>query len=219
AVNQNGRWAPHFSYLRQAIRSGMLGEIVSVDFSLQWDHDWVADTVFNEVRHLLLYDFAIHWFDMTCCFLHGKEPQRVFASIRKSPSQKSKQPLLGHALMDFAGGQATLSLDGNTPLGQQDQTIVVGTKGTARAVGESLSKQDVKVHTEKGWFSPDLKGAWFENGFEGTMGELLLAIEEGRTPTHNAEENLDSLALCFAAVASSVEGWAKTVGEVTRLVD
>ena len=37
AVNQNGRWAPHFSYLRNAIASGLIGRVTSVDFSLQWD--------------------------------------------------------------------------------------------------------------------------------------------------------------------------------------
>jgi len=219
AVNQNGRWAPHFAYLNQVVRSGILGDIVSVDLSLQWDHDWVADTVFNEVRHLLLYDFAIHWFDITCCFLPGKDPQRVMASVRKSPTQKSKQPLVGHVFMDFDQAQANLSLNGSTRLGQRDRTVIVGSKGTARSTGPSLSDQMVTVHTEAGWFQPRLEGTWFKNGFEGTMGELLCAIEEGRTPSHNAEENLNSIALCFAAVASSVEGWPKTVGEVLRVVD
>ncbi len=217
AVNQNGRWSPHFAYIREVIQSGALGEIVSVDLSLQWDHDWVADTVFNEVQHLLLYDFAIHWFDMTCCFLERKEPQRVLASVRKSPHQKSKQPLVGHVLMDFDGAQATLCLNGSTKLGQQDRTLVVGTHGTARSFGPSLSEQEVQVHTEAGWYRPELEGTWFKNGFEGTMGELLCAIEEDRAPSHNAEENLNGLALCFAAVASSLDGWPKTVGEVQRL--
>ena len=41
AVNQNGRWAPHFSYLRKAIASGLIGRVTSVDFSLQWDQTWI----------------------------------------------------------------------------------------------------------------------------------------------------------------------------------
>ena len=217
AVNQNGRWAPHFAYLNETIKAGLLGEVVSVEFSLQWDHDWVADTVFNEVPHLLLYDFAIHWFDMTCCFLSGKKASRVVASVLKSPNQKSKQPLVGHVLVEMEGAQATLVLNGRTQVGQQDETIVVGTNGTARAIGPSLSDQSVIVHTEEGWFRPTLEGTWFENGFAGTMGELLCAIEGRRMPTHNAEENLRSLELCFAAVASSVSGHPEPVGGMTHL--
>ncbi len=38
AVNQNGRWAPPFSYLTAAVRSGLIGEVASVDFTLQCDH-------------------------------------------------------------------------------------------------------------------------------------------------------------------------------------
>ena len=29
AVNQNGRWAPHFAYMREAVRAGLVGDLVS----------------------------------------------------------------------------------------------------------------------------------------------------------------------------------------------
>jgi predicted dehydrogenase len=54
AVNQNGRWAPHFSYMAAAIRAGVIGEVASIDFMLHWDHTWTAGTSFEEVHHLLL---------------------------------------------------------------------------------------------------------------------------------------------------------------------
>ena len=38
--------------------------------------------------------------------------------------------------------------------------------------------------------SPALKGDWFPDGFHGTMGELLCAIEEDREPINSARENL-----------------------------
>ena len=34
AVNQNARWAPHFSYMRQAVASGLIGEIQAVHFAV-----------------------------------------------------------------------------------------------------------------------------------------------------------------------------------------
>jgi predicted dehydrogenase len=41
AVNQNGRWAPHFAYMRQALAAGVIGEVASVDFGVQWNHNWI----------------------------------------------------------------------------------------------------------------------------------------------------------------------------------
>ena len=48
------------------------------------------------------------------------------------------------------------------------------------------------------------------------MAELLSAIAENREPTNSARDNLDSLALCFAAVASAERGSGET-GTVRQL--
>jgi hypothetical protein len=34
AVNQNGRWAPHFAYLRQAAKAGLLGDVMAAHLSV-----------------------------------------------------------------------------------------------------------------------------------------------------------------------------------------
>ena len=54
-----------------------------------------------------------------------------------------------------------------------------------------------------GWRGPRCAGTWFPDGFHGTMGELLRAVEEKREPENSARNNLESLALCFAAIASA----------------
>src|SRR5690242_9714125 len=55
AVNQNGRWAPHFAYLRAAVAGGAIGDLASANFTVNWDHSWTADTAFNEIYDLVLY--------------------------------------------------------------------------------------------------------------------------------------------------------------------
>lgn len=94
AVNQNGRWAPHFSYLRTAVKEGLLGELASAHFRVHWDHGWVEGTPFEKVRHLILYDFAIHWFDILSCIMGNRPPRRVFASATRSVTQQVSPPLL-----------------------------------------------------------------------------------------------------------------------------
>jgi len=49
------------------------------------------------------------------------------------------------------------------------------------------------------------------------MGELLCAIEENREPENSGIDNLQSLELCYAAVAAAEEGEPKIPGEVREL--
>src|SRR4051812_22178970 len=89
AGNQNGRWAPHFSYIRHAIAAGLIGEIFAAHLAVHWNHNWIKGTHFEKVRHIVLYDFAIHWFDILTTFI-DRPAKRVFASFTRSPSQEAK---------------------------------------------------------------------------------------------------------------------------------
>lgn len=217
AVNQNGRWAPHFSYLATAIDAGLIGEVTSLDCTLQWDHTWTAGTPFENVHHLVLFDFGIHWFDLVTRLLRGRRAQRVWASVAHTSAQKMKPPILAHAAIDFEGAQARLAFNGHVQLGQEDRTVVCGTAGTLRSFGPSLSEQTVTLTTAAGRATAALEGTWFVNGFQGAMAELLCAIEDNRTPSNHARENLASLALCFAALASADTGAPQTPGAITTV--
>ena len=206
AVNQNGRWAPHFRYLLQAVRHGLIGSLASVSCALNWDHSWIAGTPFEEVRHLILGDFGIHWFDLVAALFAERPATEVFARASRAPGQPMKPPMLAHALIDFADGQATLAFNGLSSLGQTDRTVLAGTAGTLQSSGPSLTDQEVTLFTPAGWAKPRLEGTWFQEGFHGAMAELLCAIEEKREPENSARLNLRTLALCFAALESADSG-------------
>ncbi len=217
AVNQNGRWAPHFSYIRGAITKGLIGLPIAAHLSVHWDHNWIKGTPFEKVRHIVLYDFGVHWFDILSCFMGDKTATRVFASNAVSPSQKVEVPLLGQVIVEYEGAQASILLDADVKFGKEDQTFVAGTKGTLLSDGPSLTEQAVTFYTRRGWGRPSLKGSWFTNGFHGTMAELLLAIEEKREPSNSGRNNLKSLALCFAACRSAETGKPMVPGKVRKL--
>ncbi len=203
AVNQNGRWAPHFSWINAAIRSGLIGKVSSIDYSMQWDHTWTAGTPFEDIHHLLLYDFGVHWFDITNAFLDGQMPHSIEASVARAQFQKMKPPFLAQVMMNFEGVQVRISFNAHVIHGQEDRTIVCGEHGTLRAWGPELNNQQVGLWTADGYAQPALEGCWFESGFQGTMGELLCAIEENRQPSNNARDNLKSLEMCFNAIKSA----------------
>jgi len=206
AVNQNGRWAPHFSWMRQAVAAGITGPIHYLNVSMQWDHSWTAGTAFDEIHHLVLYDFAIHWFDICNTFLGDQPVESVTASVRPAHGQKNKAPMLAQVCVNYPEAQATFSFNGACAYGQEDCTTLCGEKATIRSTGPSLTEQTLTLYTEAGYATPKLEGDWFSNGFQGTMGELLCAIEEGREPNNNARDNMRSLKLCFNAIQSADKG-------------
>jgi predicted dehydrogenase len=217
AVNQNGRWAPHFSYMRQVVASGLVGEVGGVNMSVHWNHGWVAGTPFDQIDHLILFDYAIHWFDILRCLMPGRNFERVFSATARSPSQTVKPRLLAQVSLDCGDGLAALIFHADTRCGGQDRTIVSGSSATLVSVGVNEKQQQVTVHLKGAALQPRLEGCWFPDGFAGTMGELLCAVEERRQSSINARDNLKSLELCFAAVASSETHVPVAPGSIKKL--
>ena len=216
AVNQNGRWAPHFAWLTAAVRAGLVGDVASVDFTLQWDHTWTAGTPFERIRHLVLFDFGVHWFDLTARLMGSRAPRGVTAAVARTPFQRMAPPMLAAVTVDYGDAQVRMAFNGHVIHGQEDRTVVCGASGLLRSAGPSLSEQRVALHSAAGAAEPTLDGTWFTSGFQGAMGELLCAIEEKRAPDHDARGNLQGLALCFAALASADSGLPVTPGRARR---
>ena len=210
AVNQNGRWAPHLSYMREAVFAGLVGEVTGVHLAIHWNHTWIAGTPFAEMPHVILEDFAIHWVDFLVSII-GDRAEMVFATASRARGQVVASPLLSEAVVKFPGGQASLVFDGNTLYGASDTTVIVGTKGTLRSTGPDLGQQTVSLTTAAGVAQPELSGKWFNDGFAGTMGALLLAMETGNEPINSARGNLPALRLSHAAIESAETGAAVTL--------
>ncbi|GIW98910.1 MAG: NADH-dependent dehydrogenase [Pirellulaceae bacterium] len=216
AVNQNGRWAPHFSFARQAVARGVLGKVFAAHLSCHWDHTWVEGTPFERIRHLILYDYGIHWFDIVRCFI-ADEPVEVFARTAPAHGQRLKPHLLAATLIHFPTSHATLAFDAALQAGPHDRTFLSATHGSLLSHGEDYHHQRLEVRLAAGTWSPRLEGRWFPDGFQGAMGELLCAIEEGRPTSINARDNLQSLALCFAAVHSADTGQPVKPGAIRSI--
>ncbi|MEM1211592.1 MAG: Gfo/Idh/MocA family oxidoreductase [Planctomycetota bacterium] len=218
AVNQNGRWAPHVAYARAAVEQGVLGELSSIDLSVHWDHNWIVGTAFDAIPQIILFDFAVHWFDMVRCYAADRPITRAIAADVMLKGQKARPPLGAHIMLQADGLFATLAFNANAPVGGVDRTLVVGSKGILESTGPSLGEQTVSVQLAEGKSTPDLQGTWFSEGFIGTMGELLCAIEEDREPGNSGAHNLHSLEITYATMASAAKGGQPVdVGSVSSI--
>ncbi|MGF1483500.1 MAG: Gfo/Idh/MocA family protein [Opitutales bacterium] len=218
AVNQNGRWAPYVSYARELIQAGHLGDVYCANVAIHWNHTWCAGTEFEKIHHLILYDFGIHWFDMLVQFFGDAAPTQVFASTAQVPGQVMKPPMLANASVVYPNGGATLTFNGHCESGPGSEVITIaGTKGILYHEGGVCGNGRNRLMVgDREASIPELSGTWMPDGFRGTMGELLCAIEEDREPMNSARNNLQSLAVCFAAMGSADAGRPLQPGEVRQ---
>lgn len=206
AANQNGRWAPHFSYLLAATRSAVIGQVTSADFWVHWPHDEVVagmDPVFSTMPDLILFDFGIHWFDIITQIFAGEEATEVTARVARVPGAGIAVPTNAHVLVDFPKAQASLRFRGSSHFAEEAGYRIEGTAGVITHTGGYLGGTRVSVTTAAGTEEIELEGSWFANGMHGSMSELLKAREAGAAPTNDAATVLASLQLCYAALQSA----------------
>ena len=116
---------------------------------------------------------------------HQGAALRVVAQALAGPAT-GFSPMLASALLDFGDAQASLGFDAATPFGPQDETYIADPAGSLIATGPDLGRQRVELHTAAGVVRLVLRGQWFNDGFAGAMGALLVAIEMGVPPENAA---------------------------------
>ncbi len=65
AVNHNGRWAPPWRATTLLLRQGAVGDVVGVTHLHDKPLPPLTGTPFDDVPHMLLTDYLLHWVDIT----------------------------------------------------------------------------------------------------------------------------------------------------------
>ena len=216
AVNQNGRWAPPWRLATLLLRRGDLGEVVGVTHLLDKGLPPLVGTPFDDVGHMLLTDYLLHWVDITRGWLetapagHGQ-----VVSVRASDSRLPGQPAAAKNpwsatvdLLTAGGATATVRIVGDVVASEPSCPFWVhGTAGTLH--GSVLLDSDrLSLDRGDGVVDLPLTGAWFVDGFAATMGELMCAVAEDRQPENSAADAARSVALVLAAAESAEAGGA-----------
>lgn len=206
AVNQNARWAPAWRLATLLIRDGAIGEVVGVTHLHDKPLPPLAGTPFDDVPHMLLSDYLVHWIDITRCWLEGAQVASVAAHDSRVPGQPDGARNPWHADVRIAtttGASASLRIVGDARTRSGGCPFWIhGTDGTLR--GSVLLGSDF-LELERGDARTRfaLDGAWFTDGFAGAMGELLTAVAEDREPENSGDHVLPTVRLGFAAVESA----------------
>jgi predicted dehydrogenase len=150
--------------------------------------------------------------------MDGKAATSVTAHTARGSAQRTQGPLLAQALIDYGTALASFSFSADCHGGNHDQTTITGADGLIHCHGPDLNTQQVSIQRAGDTTTIPLDGHWFPDGFHGTMAELMRAIAADDIPSNNARDNLTSLALTYAAMASADRGEAVQPGTVRSVV-
>lgn len=215
AVNQNGRWAPAWNGATRLIEQGVIGDVVAITHEFHKYGWWGTETPFDKLDHTAIHDYAIHFIDISLVWMEGVLPRAVRARNYRTPTQpeESYTPWGAWIELDFADGRNAFVRAPGRVVGRAEGHgfEIFGTTGTLR--GSELGNQSLSLETFDRFEQFPLEGNWFPDAFAGPMLELQSAVREGRTPSHDATNNLTTIAVTLAAVESAQQDGAAVVPE------
>jgi predicted dehydrogenase len=229
AVNQNMRYDQSIRALKTLLDRGDLGEPVLGTIEMRAIPHW--QTWLRDYPGLTLAAMSIHHLD---CFryLFG-DPEFVFASARTDPRTgfPHRDGIVLY-ILEYASGLRASSWDdvwaGPAREGAASDTYikwrVEGTDGLAQGtIGwpgyPNAVPSTIRFATKRQpgvWFAPEWPEVWFPDAFQGTMGELLDSLTEGRVPKIGGRQNLGTMALVDACYRSLDEHRAVRVQEIVE---
>jgi predicted dehydrogenase len=233
AVNQNMRYDQSIRALKTVLKRGYLGDPVLATIEMRAIPHW--QTWLRDYQRLTLFAMSIHHLD---CFrfLFG-DPESVYASVRLDPRTTfPHRDGIALYILEYANGLRAAGWDDvwagpvreGTALDNYIRWRIEGTGGMAKGtIGwpgypcKVPSTIDFTTVQQPGcWFSPRWPEVWFPDAFEGTMGELLSSLAEGREPAISGRDNLRTIALveaCYKSVEQHRPVRLEEVGEGSGL--
>ena len=210
AVTQNRRYVPGIRRIREAIGSGLLGQLTELhaDFFVGAHFGGFRE----EMAHVLLLDMAIHTFD-AARFMAGQQPQAVYCLETNPQGSWYAEGAAARAIFEMTEDviftyRGSWAAEGaNTSW--ESAWRVVGTEGTLLWDGaEAMTAH--RVTGETGFFRaltavevPQPQHPEDTLGHRSVLRRFLDAIAAGTAPETAGADNIRSLAMVFGAIASA----------------
>lgn len=222
-VGQGRRWLPHIVALREAVAGGLIGDLgyITCQFRIPFRFGGWRD----HMPEVLIEDLAIHHFD-TIRFISRRNGRQIFAhSFRPAWSWFDGNSCASVELL-LEGGLPVHYFGSWVARGPRSswdgELIVVGAEGAlVLREDETIWHYPGEEETPQPLPIPALEPAGLARGLD----LFTQAVRGEAPPSPDAEDNIHSLALTSAAVASSrtgrpvditshmlMAGWAPTLG-------
>ena len=210
AVVQNRRYVEGVRRIREAIQSGLLGELTALhaDFFIGAHFGGFRDVM----QHVLLLDMAIHTFD-AARFMANADPLAVYALETNPRGSWYAHGAAANAIFEFSRDvvftyRGSWAAEGATTSWESTWRII-GTQGTLLWDGADGFAAKV-VAAESGFLRPlrdvavpPVPHPSQTHGHASVLSEFLDAVAGGRAPETAGSDNIKSLAMVFGAIESA----------------
>jgi predicted dehydrogenase len=217
AVIQNRRYLPGIRRARAFLASGVLGDLtaVHVDFFIGAHFGGFRDAM----EHALLLDMAIHTFD-AARYIIGTAPLAVYAREGNPKGSWYAHGATADALFDFEGG-VSMTYRGSwcaegAHTSWEASWRIIGTRGTLIWDGNEGFSAHV-VAADEGFMRPlaavavPTLSTSLIMGHAGVIHDFVQSVATGRRPLTDGTDNIQSLAMVFAAIDSASTGTRRPV--------
>lgn len=218
-VSQNYRFFPAPRAVAATIRTGALGAVgaVNLQFRRYANTQPRGNHRHYELRHPLLLDMAIHHFDLMRLVLN-QEPTAVTCHGFNPPWSNFSDPAAASATIAFDGG-VVVSYQGSW-ISTAPQTLWSGEWSIECADGVINWTSRADVGTAADYVTIRRRGEPARriampslacHDRAGTLAEFVAAIRAGQEPECSGRDNLNTIALTFAAIESAQTGQPQTI--------
>lgn len=216
ATNFQLRFAPAMLAIGDAVRRGLLGEIVDIDIHLAVYMPWEMWSFMPRLDAIEIPLHSVHYLDWIRSILG--EPRSVYAKTVPHPRYPDLKDARSSIILDYgAAARCCLSLNHTYNFGPRHVTATLRVEGTQGCARHELGylvdylkpvPEKLEIATAGGeWADVPLQGARMPDGFWMVMANLqrFVAGEDARLET-DVHDSLKTMALVDACLASSRQG-------------
>lgn len=226
AVNSNMRYDQSMRALKSILDKGLLGEPVLATIEMRAIPHW--QDFLHKYDHIELLNMGIHHIDIFR-YLFG-DPEKVTAVARRDPRTKFKHiDGITQYTFHYQNELMASSLDDvwAWPGEGVEQDIYIkwrvegldgfaqGTIGWPKYPERTPSTIEFTTRQQPNeWIRPSWDAVWFPDAFQGTMAQLLRAVESNTEPEIGGRDNLRTMAAVEACYKSIEEERTVAFAEV-----
>ena len=216
AVNFQLRFAPNMLALRDALATGLLGNVTDVEVRLTLHTPWSYWAFLQGVPRLEVLMHSIHYIDLIRLLIG--EPTGVYCRGVRHPGLADYSDTRTSIILDYGDLiRCSLTLNHTHTFGAREavsQLKVEGTRAAAIAkMGVNLNyphgePDTLEISTgDAGWTTVPLRGGWFLEAFEGPMANLQRVVAgEDAALVSSVEDAFRTMAVVEACYESSARG-------------
>ncbi len=211
-ISQNYRFFPRVQAARQHIQAKTLGEVGTATVDFRFDANRTPIGLAGRHYSLwqpLLADMSIHHFDLMRYTL-AQEPVAISCTTWNPAWSRYAEPAAGAATIRFDGGTVvsyrgswvspgqTTTWTGDWHMECTDGELIWNDRRTSNKLSENIALRRVGEQPV-----PATTPTLAATDFAGSLAAFTQAVLTGTEPTSSGKDNLKTLALMFAAIASA----------------